>query len=239
MNIDDIKLSVIIPCYNERDTIRDIITIVNASPLNKEVIVVDDYSTDGTREILASEIIYKVDKVIFHEHNQGKGAAVRSGISVVTGDIVIIQDADLEYNPLEYTKLIRPIIDGIADVVYGSRFLMGNAHKVLGYRHAMINGFLTFVSNLFTNIYLTDMETCYKVFRKEIVQSIKIEENRFGFDSEITAKISKMKCRIYEIGVDYFARNREQGKKIKWHDGFRALWCILKYNLRRKWNASY
>ena len=227
-------LSVIIPCYNELNTIDQIIDAVNASPYpNKEIVIVDDFSSDGTRQKLVDEIADsgRVSKVIYHSKNQGKGAALRTGITAATGDLVIIQDADLEYDPNEYPRLIEPILKDRADVVFGSRFLGGDAHRVLYFWHRVGNGFLTLTSNMFTN--LTDMETCYKVFRREIIQSISIEENRFGFEPEITAKLSKLNCRIYEVGISYYGRTYDEGKKIGWRDGFRALYCILKYNLRK------
>ena len=229
-------LSVIIPCYNELNTIDQIIDAVNASPYpNKEIVIVDDFSSDGTRQKLVDEIADsgRVSKVIYHSKNQGKGAALRTGITVATGDLVIIQDADLEYDPNEYPRLIEPILKDRADVVFGSRFLGGDAHRVLYFWHRVGNGFLTLTSNMFTNLNLTDMETCYKVFRREIIQSISIEENRFGFEPEITAKLSKLNCRIYEVGISYYGRTYDEGKKIGWRDGFRALYCILKYNLRK------
>jgi len=227
-----VKLSIVIPCYNEKDTIQKIVERVNASPLDKEIIIVDDGSTDGTREILATQIAHQVDRIIFHEHNQGKGAALRSGFAAVHGDIVIIQDADLEYDPAEYEQLIKPILDGKADVVYGSRVKGGQPRRVSYYWHSIGVRFLTWLSNIFTNINLSDLETGYKVFRRDIIQSITIEENRFGFEPEITAKVAKMKCRIYEVGISYSGRSYEAGKKLGWKDGFRAIWCILKYNLR-------
>jgi len=227
-----VKLSIVIPCYNEKDTIQKILERVNASPLDKEIIIVDDGSTDGTREILSTQIAHQVDQIIFHEHNQGKGAALRSGFAAVHGDIVIIQDADLEYDPADYEQLIKPILEGKADVVYGSRFKGGQTPKVLYYRHLIGNRFLTWMSNIFTNISLSDLETGYKVFRRDIIQSITVEENRFGFEPEITAKVAKMKCRVYEVGISYSGRSYGTGKKIGWKDGFRAIWCILKYNLR-------
>ena len=229
-------LSVIIPCYNELNTIDQIIDAVNASPYpNKEIVIVDDFSSDGTRQKLVDEIADsgRVSKVIYHSKNQGKGAALRTGITAATGDLVIIQDADLEYDPNEYPRLIEPILKDRADVVFGSRFLGGDAHRVLYFWHRVGNGFLTLTSNMFTNLNLTDMETCYKVFRREIIQSISIEENRFGFEPEITAKLSKLNCRIYEVGISYYGRTYDEGKKIGWRDGFRALYCILKYNLRK------
>jgi len=228
-----VKLSVIIPCYNELDTIDQIIDAVRASPYaDKEIIVVDDRSTDGTREKLKTQIepAGRVHKIIYHDVNRGKGAALRTGGQAATGDIVIIQDADLEYDPNEYPRLVAPILAGKADVVYGSRFAGGDARRVLYFWHRIGNGVLTLTSNMFTNINLTDMETCYKVFRREIIQSITIEEDRFGFEPEITAKIAKLRCRVFEIGISYFGRTYDEGKKIGWKDGVRALYCIVKYN---------
>ncbi len=230
------KLSVIIPCFNEMRTIDAILYAVMNSPYkNKEIIVVDDCSTDGTREKLKSktEEGSKDYKVIFHETNMGKGAAVRTGIQAATGDIVIIQDADLEYDPNEYPRMLAPILRGEADVVFGSRFIGGDVHRVLYFWHAVGNRALTLFSNMFTNLNLTDMETCYKAFRREIIQSIEIEENRFGFEPEITAKISKIGCRIYEVGISYHGRTYAEGKKIDWRDGLHAIYCIIKYNLFR------
>jgi glycosyltransferase involved in cell wall biosynthesis len=228
------KLTVIIPCYNERDTIAGIVEAVERSPVpDKEIIIVDDHSTDGTRDILKNTIAPRVARIIYHERNQGKGAALRTGIAAATGDIVIIQDADLEYDPQEYPLLIEPILAEKADVVYGSRFMGGRPHRVIYYWHSMGNWFLTTLSNMFTNINLTDMETCYKAFRREVVQSIRIEEDRFGFEPEITAKIAKKKCRVYEVGISYYGRTYTEGKKIGWKDGFRAIYCILKYNIFR------
>jgi glycosyltransferase involved in cell wall biosynthesis len=228
------KLSVVIPCYNERATIRGIVEAVQKSPYpDQEIIIVDDCSSDGTRDLLRSEIAPQVAKVIYHEHNQGKGAALRTGIAAATGDIVIIQDADLEYDPQEYPLLIEPILRNEADVVFGSRFMGGRPHRVLYFWHRVGNGLLTLLSNMFTNLNLTDMETGYKVFRREIIQSIAIEESRFGFEPEITAKIAHTRCRIYEVGISYYGRTYEEGKKINWKDGVRALYCIVKYNVFR------
>jgi glycosyltransferase involved in cell wall biosynthesis len=228
-------VSIVIPCYNEIDTIATIIEAVRSSPVeNKEIIVVDDCSTDGTRDLLATDLKSKIDKIIFHEKNLGKGAALRSGFSAVTGDIVIIQDADLEYDPSDYPRLLDPIMRGKADVVFGSRFITGSPHKLVSFWHYMGNRFLTFLSNVFTNINLSDMETCYKVFKREIIQSITIEENRFGFEPEITAKVARMKCRVYEIGISYAGRTYADGKKIGWKDGLRAIYAILKYNMRKR-----
>jgi len=226
------KLSIIIPCYNELSTIDSIIDAVNAAPyFNKEIIIVDDCSTDGTRTKLEKVIepSGRVSRVVYHQENRGKGAALRTGIAVATGDIVIIQDADLEYDPNEYPRLVEPILNNRADVVFGSRFLGGDAHRVLYFWHRVGNGFLTLLSNMFTNLNLTDMETCYKVFRREIIQSIRIEENRFGFEPEITAKVAKLQCRIYEVGISYYGRTYDEGKKIGWRDGVRAIYCIVKY----------
>ncbi len=230
------RLSVVIPCYNETKTIRSIVDAVRAAPtldLEKEIIIVDDCSKDGTRDLLRTEIAPLVSKIVYHEKNQGKGAALRTGFAAASGDIVLIQDADLEYDPQEYPRLLKPILAGKADVVFGSRFAGGDAHRVVYFWHMMGNRFLTLASNMFTNINLTDMETCYKVFRREVVTKIKIEENRFGFEPEITAKVAKLRVPIYEVGISYYGRTYEEGKKIGWRDGFRALWAIAKYNLFR------
>ena len=227
------RLSIIIPCYNELRTIDEIINAVNAAPYpDKEIIIVDDCSTDGTRDKLKQEIENsgRVSKVFYHNVNQGKGAALRTGIQAATGDLVIIQDADMEYDPNEYHRLVEPILSNRADVVFGSRFSGGDAHRVLYFWHRVGNGLLTLISNMFTNLNLTDMETCYKVFRREIIQSIKIEENRFGFEPEITAKVAKLNCRIFEVGISYYGRTYDECKKIGWRDGVRALYCIIKYS---------
>jgi glycosyltransferase involved in cell wall biosynthesis len=228
------NLSVVIPVYNEVDTIERIVEAVQGSEVeNLEIILVDDGSTDGTRDVLREKIEPKVERVIYHERNQGKGAALRTGFASATGDVVIVQDADLEYDPREYPKLIEPIVSGRADVVFGSRFAGGEPHRVLYFWHYVVNRFLTTLSNIFTNLNLTDMEVCYKVFRREVLQKIRIEENRFGVEPEITAKVAKLGCRIYEVGISYAGRTYGEGKKIGWRDGIRAIWCILKYNLRR------
>ena len=227
------KLSIVIPCYNEAKTIRTIIERVRKSPYqDKEIIIVDDCSRDGTRDLLRTQIEPLVDKVIYHESNQGKGAALRTGFAAATGDAVIVQDADLEYDPDEYPKLMGPIVDGKADVVFGSRFMGGEPHRVCYFWHMIGNKFLTLVSNMMTNLNLTDMETCYKVFRRDVLQKIQIEEGHFGFEPEITAKVAKLNVVIYEVGISYYGRTYAEGKKIGWRDGFRALWAILKYNLR-------
>lgn len=228
------KLSVVIPCYNEINTIDAIIDAVKASPVpDKEIIVVDDCSTDGTRDRLKNQIEPAGIRVIYHETNQGKGAALRTGFQHCTGDIVIVQDADLEYDPQQFPLVIAPIVDGKADVVFGSRFVGSLPHRVVYYWHMVGNRFLTMLSNMLTNINLTDMETCYKAFRREIIQSITIEEDRFGFEPEITAKIAKLKIRIFEVGIAYFGRTYAEGKKINWKDGISAVVCIVKYNLFR------
>jgi glycosyltransferase involved in cell wall biosynthesis len=227
------KLSIVIPCYNEVRTIEKILDAVRASPYpSKEIIVVDDCSTDGTRDRLEA-LRDRIDRVVLHEKNQGKGAALRTGIAAATGELVIIQDADLEYDPQEYPRILAPILEGRADVVYGSRFMGAAPHRVLYFWHRMGNGLLTLLSNMFTNLNLTDMETCYKAFRREVIQSIRIEENRFGFEPEVTAKVAKLGCRIYEVGISYYGRTYAEGKKINYRDGFRAIYCILKYNLFR------
>jgi len=223
---------VIIPCYNEKNTIKRVVDKVkSSSSIETEIIIVDDHSTDGTREILENEISPLVDKIVYHEKNMGKGAAIRSGVSQVTGDIVIIQDADLEYDPQEYPILLAPILDNKADVVYGSRFIGDRPHRVLYFWHSVGNKWLTLASNMFSNLNLTDMETGSKAFRSEIIRAIPIQENRFGFEPEITAKIAKLNCRIFEVGISYNGRKYSEGKKIGWKDGVKAIYCILKYNL--------
>jgi glycosyltransferase involved in cell wall biosynthesis len=220
------KLSVVIPVYNEAGTIEQIISRVQAVPLEKEIVIVDDASTDGTREQLRKISQAENVKVIFHDRNRGKGAALRTGFSHVSGDVVVVQDADLEYDPREYPKLLEPIIDGRADVVYGSRFL-GGPHRVLFFWHYLGNKFLTLISNALTNLNLTDMETCYKVFRKQVLEHFKLRSNRFGFEPEFTAKVAKNEFRIYEVPISYSGRNYAEGKKITWKDGLKAIFVII------------
>mgnify|MGYP002654395896 CR=1 FL=1 len=226
------KLSIVIPCFNERETILSLLEAVRDAPIaNKEIILVDDGSTDGTRELLTS--LKSEDlRVIFHQQNKGKGAALRTGFSAALGDICIVQDADMEYDPQEYPLVIGPILENKADVVFGSRFQGGRPHRVVYFWHRMGNALLTTLSNMLTDLNLSDMETCYKAFRREVIQSIDIKENRFGFEPEITAKVARnKKWRIYEVGISYYGRTYDQGKKIGWKDGMRAIYCILKYNL--------
>lgn len=228
------KLSIIIPCYNESSTILSLIDAVKQSPVtDREIIIVDDGSKDGTRDILGEMNDPEV-RVIFHKANQGKGAALRTGFQEAIGDICIVQDADLEYDPQEFPLVIQPILEGKADVVFGSRFQSGRPHRVVYFWHRIGNGVLTLMSNFFTDLNLSDMETCYKAFRREVIQSIRIRENRFGFEPEVTAKVAKMNLRIYEVGISYYGRTYDEGKKIGWRDGFRAIYCILKYNLWAK-----
>jgi len=228
------KLSIIIPCYNEKSFLSELISLVKESPVKeKEIILVDDCSNDGTTQLIKAKIEKEVDKVIYHPKNMGKGAAIRSGLQYVTGDLVIIQDADLEYDPREYPKLMAPIIEGKADVVYGSRFLGEGPHRVHLFWHYVGNKFLTILSNMFTNLNLTDIETCYKLFRAEIIKEITIEQKGFGIEPEITAKIAKKRCRVYEVGISYYGRSYDEGKKINWKDGFRAIYVILRYGIFR------
>ena len=227
-------MSIIIPCYNESKTILSLIKAVKNSPVtNREIIIVDDGSEDGTRDIL-NQLNDPEVRIIFHSRNQGKGAALRTGFNEAKGDICIVQDADLEYDPQEFPIVIQPILDGKADVVFGSRFQSGRPHRVVYFWHRVGNGLLTLMSNLFTDLNLSDMETCYKAFRRDIMQSVAIRENRIGFEPEVTAKISKLNIRIYEVGISYYGRTYDEGKKIGWKDGVRAVYCILKYNLWAK-----
>jgi len=229
------KVSIVIPCFNECETIETVIKRVHASSYpNKQIIVIDDASSDGTANLLNGVLADLIDVLLQHDKNQGKGAALHTGIAAATGDIVLIQDADLEYDPAEYPLLLQPILDDKADVVYGSRFLGHGSHRVLYFWHYLGNRFLTLLSNMVTNLNLTDMETCYKVFRREVIQSLKLEQKRFGFEPEVTAKIAKLKhIRIYEVGISYHGRTYDEGKKIGWKDGIVALYCILRYGLFR------
>lgn len=226
------KLSIVIPVYNEAGTIAEIVDLVRSVEIGmeKEILLVDDCSADGTLEVLRKMGEQQTDlKVLFHSVNQGKGAALRTGFAAATGDIVLVQDADLEYDPNEYPRLLQPIIDGHADVVFGSRFMGGGPHRVVYYWHYLGNWLLTALSNMTTNLNLTDMEVCYKVFRREVIQSIPLKENRFGFEVEITAKVARRKLKIYEVPISYYGREYSEGKKVGWKDGFSALRCIVKY----------
>lgn len=230
-------VSVVIPVFNEMRTLEQVIKRVQAAPVEKEIILVDDYSNDGSRERVQSLGEQPNVRAVLHDYNQGKGAALRSGFAAATGDVVLIQDADLEYDPNDYPKLLGPIVANEADVVYGSRFAGGETHRVLYFWHSMGNRFLTLLSNMMTNLNLTDMEVCYKVFRREIIQSIDLKENRFGFEPEVTARLARFRkpdgsrLKIFEVGISYAGRTYEEGKKIGWRDGVRAIWCIIRYNL--------
>ncbi len=230
-------VSVVIPAFNEMRSLEQVTTRVQAAPVEKEIILVDDYSTDGSRERVQSLGEQPNVRAVLHDYNQGKGAALRSGFAAATGDVVLIQDADLEYDPNDYPKLLGPIVANDADVVYGSRFAGGETHRVLYFWHSVGNRFLTLLSNMMTNLNLTDMEVCYKVFRREIIQSIDLKENRFGFEPEVTARLARFRkpdgsrLKIFEVGISYAGRTYEDGKKIGWRDGVRAIWCIIRYNL--------
>jgi glycosyltransferase involved in cell wall biosynthesis len=226
------KVSVVIPCFNERDTIEQVVNSVRNSPIqNIEIIVVDDGSTDGTIDVLKEKVTGLADQIIYQPANRGKGAALRTGFAAATGDVILVQDADLEYSPSDYPALLQPIFSGSADVVFGSRFLGGRPHRVLYFWHMVGNRFLTLLSNMFTNLNLTDLETCYKAFRAPLLKNLDLREQGFGFEPEITAKLAKTHCRIYEVGISYSGRTYEEGKKVNWKDGFRAIYAILRYNL--------
>ena len=226
------KVSVVIPCFNERDTIEQVVNSVRNSPIqNIEIIVVDDGSTDGTIDVLKGKVAGLADQIIYQPANRGKGAALRTGFAAATGDIILVQDADLEYSPSDYPALLQPIFSGSADVVFGSRFLGGRPHRVLYFWHMVGNRFLTLLSNMFTNLNLTDLETCYKAFRAPLLKNLDLREQGFGFEPEITAKLAKTHCRIYEVGISYSGRTYEEGKKVNWKDGFHAIYAIVRYNL--------
>ncbi len=227
------KVSIVIPCYNEKDTIEKIVAAVRNAPLeSREIVLVDDCSQDGTQAVIKKNLSHTVDRIIYHPVNRGKGAALRSGFAAATGDIILVQDADLEYSPEDYSALLEPLMSGKADAVFGSRFLGGRPHRVLFFWHMVGNRFLTLLSNMFTNLNLTDMETGYKAFRASLIKSIQIEEDRFGVEPEIIAKLARVDCRIYEVGISYSGRTYREGKKVSWRDGVRAIYAILKYNVR-------
>src|SRR5947199_4400763 len=226
------KVSIVIPCYNEKNTIEKIVEAVRSALIqSKEIIVVDDCSQDGTQAVLKEKISQMVDRIIYHPVNRGKGAALRSGFAVATGDIILVQDADPEYSPEDYPVLLEPLMSGEADAVFGSRFMGGRPHRVLFFWHMVGNRFLTLLSNMFTNLNLTDVETCYKTFRADVIKKLELREDRFGFEPEVTAKLAKAKCRIYEVGISYNGRTYSEGKKVNWKDGVHAIYAILRYNL--------
>ena len=226
------KISVVIPVYNERNTIEQIVNAVRAADVSDiEIIVVDDASTDGTQQLLKEKISALAAQIIYQPHNQGKGAALRAGFAAATGDVILVQDADLEYNPADYPTLLEPIVSGKADAVFGSRFMSGRPHRVLYFWHMVGNRFLTLLSNMFTNLNLTDLETCYKAFRADVIKNLDLRESRFGFEPEVTAKLAKARCRIYEVGISYNGRTYGEGKKVNWKDGFQAIYAIVRYNL--------
>ncbi len=228
------KVSIVIPCYNEKETIEKIVDAVCAAPVHsREIIVVDDGSEDGTCAVLNEKLRQIVDRIIYHPINRGKGAALRSGFAAATGDIILVQDADLEYSPEDYPALLEPLISDQADAVFGSRFMGGRPHRVLFFWHMVCNRFLTLVSNMFTDLNLTDVQSGYKAFKASVIKSIHIEEDGFGVESELVAKIASLRCRVFEVGISYYGRTYEQGKKIGWRDGFRALYAIVKYGCRR------
>src|SRR5216684_2004415 len=229
---EPMKVSIVIPCYNEKNTIAKIVEAVRSAPVeNKEIIVIDDGSNDGTQTLLREKLSGAIDQIIYHPVNRGKGAALRAGFEAASGDIILVQDADLEYSPEEYPVLLEPIISGKADAVFGSRFMGGRPHRVVFFWHMVGNRFLTLLSNMFTNLNLTDLETCYKAFRAPLVKSLDLRENRFGFEPEVTAKLAKARCRIYEVGISYNGRTYSEGKKVNWKDGFHAIYAIVRYNL--------
>jgi len=230
-----VKVSIVIPCYNEKDTIEKIVEAVHNAPLeNKEIIVVDDCSEDGTQTLLRDKVAPMVDRIINHPVNRGKGAALRSGFAAATGDLILVQDADLEYSPDDYPVLLEPLMSGKADAVFGSRFMGGRPHRVLFFWHMVGNRFLTLLSNMFTNLNLTDVETGYKAFKASLIKSIELEEDRFGVEPEIIAKLAQRGCRVYEVGISYSGRTYKEGKKINWKDGIRAIYAIVKYNIQRR-----
>src|SRR5438552_5585076 len=232
---EPMKVSIVIPCYNEKNTIEKIVEAVRAAPVeNKEIIVIDDGSNDGTQTLLREKLSGVVDQIIYHPVNRGKGAALRTGFEAASGDIILVQDADLEYSPEEYPVLLEPIISGKADAVFGSRFMGGRPHRVLFFWHMAGNRFLTLLSNMFTNLNLTDVETGFKAFKASLIKSIELEEDRFGVEPEIIAKLAQRGCRIYEVGISYSGRTYREGKKINWKDGIRAIYAIVKYNIQRR-----